>query len=44
MSNAIFIFISGITGVFCGMALLYISIKITAWVVDKLETEKEVTK
>ncbi len=44
MSNAIVIFISGVTGVFCGMALLYLSIKITALVVDKLETEKEGTK
>lgn len=37
MPNAISIFIAGITGVFCGMLLLYASIKMTAIVVDRLE-------
>ncbi len=42
MSQAIEIFISGITGVFCGMALLYISIKIMGVISSKLDTgEKE---
>jgi hypothetical protein len=41
VSNSITIFISGITGVFCGMSLLYISIKITALVVDALEPKEE---
>ncbi len=44
MSNSITVFISGIVGVFCGMALLYISVKMTAMVVDRLEKRKEENK
>ncbi len=36
MSNAVTVFISGITGVFAGMALLYFSLKITSFITDKL--------
>lgn len=42
MSQAIEIFISGVTGVFLGMALLYAAIKVMAFAADKLGTpEKE---
>lgn len=36
MNNAMTVFISGITGVFGGMGLLYFSLKITAFITDKL--------
>ncbi|WP_186441543.1 hypothetical protein [Desulfamplus magnetovallimortis] len=41
MSNSITVFISGIVGVFFGMAFLYISMKTTALVIDRLEKGKE---
>jgi len=41
MSESFVVFISGITGVFCGMALLYISIRITSFVTDRIESAKE---
>ncbi len=44
MSNSFIVFISGITGVFCGMALLYIAIRITSFVTDKIEMAKEAKK
>ncbi|WP_299979912.1 hypothetical protein [Desulfobacula sp.] len=37
MTNASTIFISGIAGVMAGMTLLYLSLKITSLIVDKLE-------
>lgn len=36
MSNALAIFISGITGVLAGMSLLYLSLKITFLIVDRM--------
>ena len=36
MSNAITVFISGIAGVFAGMALLYFTMKITSFITDKV--------
>ncbi|MFH1155724.1 MAG: hypothetical protein V1793_18100 [Pseudomonadota bacterium] len=41
MSNSVTIFILGITGVFFGMAMLYLSIKITAAVLDKFQKKEE---
>ncbi len=41
MSNTIIVFISGITGVFVGMSLLYIAIRITSFVTDKIEMARE---
>ncbi len=41
MSNSIIVFISGITGVFVGMSLLYIAIRITSFVMDKIAMTKE---
>jgi hypothetical protein len=35
------VFISGIAGVFCGMALLYISMKLTTIWIDRFEKRKE---
>ncbi|MBF0201457.1 MAG: hypothetical protein HQK66_09125 [Desulfamplus sp.] len=35
MSNPMTVFISGLTGVFVGMAFLYLSVKITAFGVDR---------
>lgn len=36
MDSTLTIFISGITGVLAGMTLLYLSLKITAMIVDKM--------
>jgi len=36
MDNAMTVFISGITGVFGGMSLLYFSLKITSYITDKI--------
>jgi len=36
MNNAMTVFISGITGVFGGMTLLYFSLKITSFITDKV--------
>ena len=36
MNNAMTIFISGITGVFGGMTLLYLSLKVTSFITDKV--------
>ena len=46
MENLFTIFFSGIFGVFCGMMLLYTSIKFTARVTDKILAlrEKEASK
>ncbi len=44
LSQAIEIFISGITGVFFGMALLYISIKIMELVASRWITEEKEKK
>ncbi len=44
MSKAIEVFISGVTGVFFGMALLYVSIKIMGKVSDKMETVQKEKK
>lgn len=41
MPNAFSVFVSGITGVFLGMALLFFSIKLTSKVVDMLDRNKE---
>jgi len=41
LSQPTFIFIAGICGVFSGMALLYISIKIMGAVANIFETEKK---
>lgn len=40
-TTSITVFAMGITGVFCGMALIYLSIKATAFAVDFLSREKE---
>ena len=34
LMSAGFVFIGGISGVFFGMTLIYLSIKITAWITD----------
>jgi len=36
MTNAMTVFISGITGVLGGMTLLYLSLKITSFITDKV--------
>ena len=41
MNDAIVVFISGISGVACGMTLLYVSIKITGKVTDLMVQKKE---
>ena len=41
MSNSIIVFISGITGVFVGMGLLYIAIRITSLITDKIAMIRE---
>lgn len=41
MDNAISIFVSGITGVFFGMGFLYLSIKVTAWIIDRFQAKGE---
>jgi hypothetical protein len=41
MRDAIIIFISGLGGVFLGMALLYASIRITSLVTGRLDIKKE---
>ncbi|MFO7749599.1 MAG: hypothetical protein R6V54_05850 [Desulfobacteraceae bacterium] len=44
MANFFTIFIAGIVGVFCGMILLYGSVKVTAKVTDKILAAKEEKK
>jgi len=44
LSDEVFIFLSGIIGVFSGMALLYISIRIMGKIADRFETEKKEEK
>ncbi len=44
MPHPLMVFVSGITGVFCGMALLYLSIKSTAAILDKFEKTGEEKK
>ncbi|MCD4743609.1 MAG: OadG family protein [Desulfobacteraceae bacterium] len=44
MSQPTFIFVAGISGVFCGMALLYISIKIMGAVANILDSDKKEKK
>ena len=41
MENAISIFVAGIGGVFIGMGLLYLTIRISSLVADKLAPKKE---
>ena len=41
MDQAITIFVSGIGGVFVGMALLYLGILISAQVANRLESKEE---
>ncbi len=41
LSQPTFIFIAGISGVFCGMTLLYISIKIMGAVADIFESKNK---
>lgn len=41
MSNPFAIFVVGIFGVFFGMTLIFVSIHITAMIVDKLDNPKE---
>ena len=41
MKDALLIFANGMVGVFAGMAILYISIRTTSFVLDKLEGKKE---
>ncbi len=41
MEKAIGIFVAGIGGVFIGMGLLYLTIRITSLVADKLASKKE---
>ncbi len=41
MSSSFIVFISGIAGVFFGMALLYIAVRITSFVTDRIEMAKE---
>lgn len=44
MSQPTFIFVAGISGVFCGMALLYISIKVMGAVANILDSRKKEKK
>lgn len=41
MNQAIEIFIAGISGVFIGMALLYVAIRVISLVVDRIGADKE---
>lgn len=41
LEKAIGIFVAGIGGVFIGMGLLYLTIRITSLVADKLASKKE---
>jgi hypothetical protein len=41
LTQSVFIFISGLGGVFLGMALLYLSIRVTAFVIGKWAIEEE---
>jgi len=41
MSNPFVIFISGISGVFIGMSLLYFTVKMTSLITDKIEAGRE---
>jgi hypothetical protein len=41
LSQPTFIFVAGISGVFCGMTLLYISIKIMGVVANLFESGKK---
>jgi len=42
LAQSVFIFVSGLGGVFLGMALLYVSIRITAFVIGNwIRTEEE---
>lgn len=41
MNEAVVVFIAGIGGVFAGMALLYLSIKIVSGVVGRLERRED---
>lgn len=41
MEQAITIFVAGLGGVFIGMALLYIAIRLTSLVTDKIGSRKE---
>ena len=42
--SAGFVFIGGISGVFLGMTLIYLSIKITALITDKFPKQSKETK
>lgn len=42
--SANIVFIGGISGVFIGMGVIYLSIKITAAVVGRMELKKETSK
>ena len=42
MGDGVRVFFTGLFGVFSGMALLYLSIKITAIVITALETKRKV--
>jgi hypothetical protein len=44
LSQPTFIFIAGISGVFCGMTLLYISIKIMGAIANILDSDKKEKK
>jgi hypothetical protein len=41
LTQSLFIFVSGLSGVFLGMALLYVSIRITALVVSSRAKKEE---
>ncbi len=40
MNEALIVFLAGIGGVFCGMAFLYIAIRVVSFVVSRLPDKK----
>lgn len=44
MSQILLVFAAGLLGVFLSMAVLYSSIRITAWAVDSLAAQTETPK
>jgi len=41
MPQSVYIFVSGLGGVFLGMALLYVSIRVTAFMLEKWVRKEE---
>ena len=41
LTQSVYIFVSGLGGVFLGMGLLYLSIRVTAFIIGRWATEEE---